>query len=137
MGALQIPDRSQWTVDTGDGASEGIVVPDGAYFREADTVVEPIEVVVGATRVNIFSDLPEVQVIAAAADLVPFDLGTSPCATKRRQADPTGQSVAGSASSRPSRSDVTTESTSHSIRISAMLTASSSLPLALFPGEFA
>jgi hypothetical protein len=40
VGALQVPDRSQWTVDTGDGAYEGIVVPDGTYFRQADTVVE-------------------------------------------------------------------------------------------------
>ena len=40
VGALQVPDRSQWTVDTGEGAFEGIVVPGAVYFREAATVVE-------------------------------------------------------------------------------------------------
>ena len=37
-----------------------------------------IEVIVGATRVTIESDLPERAVIAAASDLVPLDLATQP-----------------------------------------------------------
>lgn len=37
-----------------------------------------IEVIVGATRVNIDSDLPENVVVAAASDLVPFDIAAQP-----------------------------------------------------------
>jgi hypothetical protein len=40
--------------------------------------VTTIEVIVGATRVNVYSDGPEAQAIAAAADLVPFDLAAQP-----------------------------------------------------------
>lgn len=46
-------------------------VNDGDY-------AETIEVIVGATRVGIATDLPEPQAVAMAANLVPFNLATQP-----------------------------------------------------------
>jgi hypothetical protein len=37
-----------------------------------------IEVIVGTTRVDIYSDRPEAATVAAASDLIPFDLATQP-----------------------------------------------------------
>jgi hypothetical protein len=38
VGAMELPDRSQWTVDSGDMAFEALITPSGTYDRQADSL---------------------------------------------------------------------------------------------------